>query len=216
MALLGATGSPLPSQPPAIVVATSTRAVAVACDRVLGDRELVVKSLGPLLARVKGYLGAGIREDGGVALIVDPNHLLEARAPRAPVPVAAARRRAPKVLVVDDQFSVRQLQRGILEAAGYRVEVGRDGREALQKVLTDSEIDLVLTDVQMPEMDGFELLRAIREDKTRGSLPVAIVTSKGGEEHRQRGAEEGADAYIVKQEFNQQSLLETIGRLIGS
>jgi len=214
-ALLGATGSPLPSHPPAIVVATSTRAVAVACDRVLGDRELVVKSLGPLLAGAKGYLGAGIREDGGVVLIVDPNHLLEARAPRAPVAIGATRRRAPMVLVVDDQFGVRQLQRGILEAAGYRVEVARDGREALQKVLTDPEIDLVLTDVQMPEMDGFELLKAIREDKSRGSLPVAIVTSKEGEEHRQRGAKEGADAYIVKQEFNQQSLLETIARLIG-
>ena len=216
MALLGATGSPLPSRPPAIVVATSTRAIAVACDRVLGDHELVVKSLGPLLAGAKGYLGAAIRKTGGVALIVDPNHLLEARAPRAPVPVAATRRRAPTVLVVDDQFSVRRLQRGILEAAGYRVEVAGDGREALQMVLADPEIDLVLTDVQMPEMDGFELLKAIREDKSRGSLPVVIVSSKGSEEHRQRGAEEGADAYIVKQEFNQQSLLETIGRLIGS
>ena len=125
IALLGATGPPLPSQPPAIVVATSTRAVAVACDRVLGDRELVVKSLGPLLAGTKGYLGAAIRKTGGVALIVDPNYLLEARAPRASVPVAATRRRAPTVLLVDDQFSVRQLQRGILEAAGYRVEVAR-------------------------------------------------------------------------------------------
>ncbi len=214
--LLGATGSPLPSQPAAIIVATSTRAVAVACDRVLCDRELVVKSLGPLLAGTKGYLGAGIRENGTVALVVDPNHLLEARAPQTPVPVAATRRRAPTVLVVDDQFSVRQMQRGILEAAGYRVEVARDGREALKTVLTDPEIDLVLTDVQMPEMDGFDLLKAIRKDKSRGSLPVAIVTSEGGEEYRQRGAEEGADAYIVKQEFNQQSLLETIGRLIGS
>ncbi len=219
-ALLGAAPPPpppSPQQPPAIVLASATRAVAVACDRVLGDRELVVKSLGPLLAEVEGYLGAGILEDGRVALIVDPNHLLETGSTRslASAPISAPRRRAPKVLVVDDQLSVRQLQRSILEAAGYRVDVARQGREALQKVLDDPELDLVLTDVQMPEMDGFELLKAIREDESRGSLPVAIVTSRGSEEDRRRGAEEGADAYIVKEEFNQQALLETIGRLVG-
>jgi two-component system chemotaxis sensor kinase CheA len=216
-ALLGAAPAPLPPQPPAIVLASATRAVAVACDRVLGDRELVVKSLGPLLAGVVGYLGAGILEDGRVALIADPNHLLEAGSTRSlsSVPIPAPRRRAPKVLVVDDQHSVRQLQRSILEAAGYRVDVARQGREALQKVLDDPEVDLVLTDVQMPVMDGFELLKAIREDESRGSLPVAIVTSRGSEEDRRRGAEEGADAYIVKEEFNQQALLETIGRLVG-
>jgi two-component system chemotaxis sensor kinase CheA len=218
--MLGAAApAPLSAQPPAIVLASATRAVAVCCDRLLGDRELVVKSLGPLLAGVEGYLGAGILEDGRVALIVDPNRLLEARSPRgaAAAPVAAPERKAaPKVLVVDDQFSVRQLQRSILEAAGYRVDVARHGREALQKVFADAELDLVLTDVQMPEMDGFELLREIRQSEAHASLPVAVVTSKGGDEDRRRGAEEGADAYIVKEEFNQRALLETIERLVGS
>ncbi len=215
-ALLGGAPAPLPGQPPAIVVVSATRAVAVACDRVLGDRELVVKSLGPLLARVEGYLGAGILEDGRVALIVDPNHLLETGSTRslASAPIAP-QRRAPKVLVVDDQRSVRQLQRSILEAAGYRVDVAEQGQEALQKVRADPDLDLVLTDVQMPKMDGIELLEAIRGDDTHRSLPVAIVTSKGSEEDRRRGAEKGADAYIVKEEFNQQALLETIGRLVG-
>lgn len=214
----GVAPSPLPPQPPAIVLASATRAVAVACDRVLGDRELVVKGLGPLLAGVEGYLGAGIVEDGRVALIVDPNRLLEDRSTRAlaPAPIESPRRQvAAKVLVVDDQFSVQQLQRSILEAAGYRVEVARHGGEALRKVLADADLDLVLTDIQMPEMDGFELLRAIRESETRASLPVAVVTSRGSEEDRRRGAEEGADAYIVKEEFNQQALLETIERLVG-
>jgi len=216
-ALLGAMPSPLESHPPAIVLASATRAIAIACDRILGDRELVVKSLGPLLAGVEGYLGAGILEDGRVALIVDPNRLLEARSAHAVAPTAipATPRLAPKVLVVDDQFSVRQLQRSILEAAGYRVEVARHGREALQMIAADGELDLVLTDVQMPEMDGLELLRAIRADAEHQSLPVAIVTSMGSDEDRRQGAEEGADAYIVKEEFNQQALLETIGRLVG-
>lgn len=215
---LGGSAGPLPPNPPAIVIASATRAIAVACDAVLGDRELVVKSLGPLLAGVDGYLGAGILEDGRVALIVDPNRLLEAQAGRtaAPPPLRAEeQRRPPKILVVDDQFSVRQLQRSILEAAGYQVEVARHGREALQMLLADPDVDLVLTDVQMPEMDGLELLRAIRADSARHSLPVAVVTSKGSEEDRRRGAEEGADAYIVKNEFNQQALLETIERLVG-
>jgi two-component system, chemotaxis family, sensor kinase CheA len=218
MELLGGSAAPLPRASPAVVLTSADRAVAVACDRVLGDRQLVVKSLGPLLAEVDGYLGAGILDDGRPALIVDPNRLFEARAERSGGPgagLSAEPRPAPKVLVVDDQFSVRQLQRSILEAAGYEVEEARHGREALAAVVADSTIDLVLTDVQMPEMDGFELLRAIRQDDARQSLPVVMVTSKGGEEERLRGAEEGADAYIVKAEFDQQALLSTVARLVG-
>lgn len=120
-----------------------------------------------------------------------------------------------RVLVVDDQFSARELQRSILEAAGYRVEVARDGQEALRRVGDIVDLDLVLTDVQMPEMDGFELLEAIRGDDERGSLPVVIVTTLGDDASRRRGAEAGADAYVVKEEFDQQTLLETIERLVG-
>jgi two-component system chemotaxis sensor kinase CheA len=198
--LIGSSAPPLTRHPPAIVLASATRTVAVACDRVLGDRELVVKSLGPMLSGVEGYLGSGILEDGRVALILDPNRLLDASPSASPPAFAAgAERPAPKVLVVDDQFSVRRLQRSILEAAGYRVEVARNGLEALQ----------------MPEMDGVELLEAVRRDEALRSLPVAIVTSRGSAEERQLGAEKGADAYIVKNEFDQGALLETIDRLIG-
>jgi two-component system chemotaxis sensor kinase CheA len=215
-AAIGAIAPPLPQASPALVLASATRTTAVACDRVLGDRELVVKSLGPLLAGTPGYLGAGILEDGRVALIVDPNRLLEPPGRPAP-PLAAVQQaeRPPRVLVVDDQFSVRRLQRSILEAAGYRVETAKHGREAFEKLSAGTEVDMVLTDLQMPEMDGLDLLRAIRHDESHESLPVAIVTSKGSEEDRRRGVEEGADAYIVKSEFDQQTLLETIERLVG-
>jgi len=215
-ALIGSSGPPLPQAPPAIVLASATRTVAIACDRVLGDRELVVKSLGPMLAGVEGYLGAGILEDGRVALILDPNRLLEAP-PQAssPLPSSGAERLPPKVLVVDDQFSVRRLQRSILEAAGYRVEAVRNGLEALRVLAGSADVDMVLTDLQMPDMDGLELLDAIRQDEKLRSLPVAIVTSKGSAEDKRLGAEKGADAYIVKNEFDQQALLETIDRLVG-
>lgn len=95
------------------------------------------------------------------------------------------------------------------------METARDGREAIERIGHQSDIDMVLTDIEMPVMDGFELLMAIRQQPEHSSLPVVIITSKGGEEHRRRGAQEGADAYIVKDEFDQQTLLETIGRLVG-
>lgn len=215
--VIGAACPPLRAAPPAMIVSSSSRIVALACDEVLGDEEVVMKSLGPLLAGVEGYLGAAILHDGGLALVVDPSHAVRAQAggDRAPLPVAPARA-AAKVLVVDDQFTVREMQRSILETAGYRVETARDGREALGRITADAAIDMVLTDVQMPVMDGFDLLRAIRGLPDRASLPVAIITSMDGEDHRRRGVEAGADAYIVKQQFDQQTLLDTVGRLVRS
>jgi two-component system, chemotaxis family, sensor kinase CheA len=217
-ALIGAAGEGLPERPPALVVESLGRRLAVACDKLLGEEEVVIKSLGALLAGVPGYLGAAILGDGRIALVLDPNHVL--KAPRTetmrPSQANETEERAPaQVLVVDDQFSARELQRSIVETAGYRVQTARDGREALRRIGEIPDLDLVLTDVQMPEMDGFELLEAIRADEEHGSLPVVIVTTLGDDASRRRGAEAGADAYIVKEEFNQQTLLETIERLVG-
>jgi two-component system chemotaxis sensor kinase CheA len=117
--------------------------------------------------------------------------------------------------VVEDSFTVRELQRSILEAAGYRVEIARDGSEAFQCLLRDDEIVLVLADLEMPEMDGVELTRAIRDDPVRSSTPVVLLTSRDGEDDRRRGLEAGADAYMVKRSFDQQTLLETVERLVG-
>jgi two-component system, chemotaxis family, sensor kinase CheA len=214
--ILGAGAPELPEEPRAVIVTSAGRRVAAACDRIVEEREVVVKSLGPLLAGVPGYLGAAIMDDGGLALILDPAFVTRPSSHAASVkPTNGAERVAPTVLVVDDQFTVRELQRSILEAAGYRVETARDGRDALHKVAGESGIGLVLTDVDMPEMNGIELLRTIREDPEHLSLPVVVVTGRGGEEDRQRGVEAGADAYIVKEEFDQRALLETVGRLLG-
>ena len=215
--LLGATVEDLPEQPPAVVIESLGRRLALACDALLGEEEVVIKSLGALLAGVPGYLGAAILGDGRIALVLDPNHLL--KAPREAMALNQAEettaRAAAQVLVVDDQFAARELQRSILETAGYRVQTARDGREALRRVGEIGDLDLVMTDVQMPEMDGFELLEAIRAEQAHSSLPVVIVTTLGDEVSRKRGAEAGADAYIVKEEFDQQGLLETIERLVG-
>jgi two-component system chemotaxis sensor kinase CheA len=216
--LIGAAAAaPLAPQPPAVVVESLGRRLAVACDELLGEQEVVIKSLGAVLADTPGYLGAAILGDGRIALVLDPNQLL--KAPAEAMTLAQAdeteERAQARVLVVDDQLSARELQRGILESAGYRVEVARDGREALRLVTELGDVEVVLTDVQMPVMDGFELLEAIRADEERGSLPVVIVTTLGDEASRRRGAEAGADAYIVKDEFDQRTMLETIERLAG-
>jgi two-component system chemotaxis sensor kinase CheA len=210
-------GSNLAERPPAIVVESLGRRLALVCDELLGEEEVVIKSLGAVLSEIPGYLGAAILGDGRIALVLDPNHLLQAPRETMPKdqPDQTSERPSGQVLVVDDQFSARELQRSILEVAGYRVEVAREGREALRRIAEMPELDLVLTDVQMPEMDGFELLEAIRADEALASLPVVMVTTLGDEASRKRGAEAGADAYIVKNEFDQEALLETIERLSG-
>lgn len=215
----GGTGShELAEHPPAIILQSPARRLAVACDELRGEEEIVIKSLGPLLAGVPGYLGAAILGDGRIALVLDPTHLL--KAPTQAIASTSGQPRTPEsqprnVLVVDDQFSARELQRSILETAGYRVQVARDGRDALRQIGEIADLDLVMTDVQMPEMDGFELLEAIRADREHGSLPVVMVTTLADDQSRRRGAEAGADAYVVKQDFDQEALLETIERLVG-
>jgi two-component system chemotaxis sensor kinase CheA len=150
-------------------------------------------------------------------MLLDPLTLArgDRRSPAQPRPSPNGDAPSPKVLVVEDSFTVRELQRSILQAAGYRVETARDGREGLDRLLADDEIALVVTDVEMPELDGFELTRAIRADKARGSTPVVILTSRADEDDRRRGLEAGADAYMVKRSFEQQALLETVERLVG-
>jgi two-component system chemotaxis sensor kinase CheA len=216
--LIDAVAPALPTRSPAIVVSAAGRQAAALCDCLLGEEEVVVKPLGPLLAGVHGYLGGAILGDGRVALLLDPVALV--RPPRRVLPrdeqvSAPATRLAPKVLVVEDSFTVRELQRSILEAAGYRVETARDGSEAFSCLLRDDEIVLVLTDLEMPEMDGVELTRAIRDDPVRNSMPIVILTSRSDEGDRRRGLDAGADAYMVKRSFDQHALLETVERLVG-
>jgi two-component system, chemotaxis family, sensor kinase CheA len=219
--LAGGAASIVEDGAPAIVLSASGRRVAAICDVLHGKDQVVVKPLGPLLATLTTYLGAAILGDGRIALLVDPV-MLARRAGRARVtppagsaPDPAHPRAQRRVLVVEDSLAVRELQRSILEAAGYQVETACDGRDALERLHSDATIELVITDLDMPEMDGLQLTTAIRAHPVHSALPVVVVTSRGGDEDRRRGIDAGADAYIVKRGFDQQALLETVGRLVG-
>ena len=216
--LIGAVAPPLGERPPALVISLGARRAVVTCDALLGEEGVVVKPLGPLLASLEGYLGASILGDGRIALLVEPAILTRkshAVAALTGPSTADGRAGAPKVLVVEDSFTVRELQRSILEAAGYSVVTARDGRDALAVLDRDAGVSLVITDLEMPELDGIGLTRTIRASTARSSLPVIIVTSRAAEEDRLSGIEAGADAYMAKRSFDQQALLATVERLVG-
>jgi len=211
--------SALGGDAPVVVIVSGSRQAAVECDRLVGDREVLVKTLGPLLSPIAGYMGAAVLDDGRIALLLDPAHIVRV----VHGPSAVARKRdviathpAPKVLVVDDQFSVRELGRTILESAGYRVSTAHDGLAALGVLDDEDDIECVVSDVEMPRMSGLDLLEAIRALPGRAALPVIIVTSRDDDRALQRGADAGADAWMVKSQFEQDALLEIVGRLIGT
>jgi two-component system chemotaxis sensor kinase CheA len=204
-------------EPPAVLVGAGGKRLAVTCDRLIGEEDVVINGFEPPLNAVRGYLGTALLGNGRIALVLDPADLVRrpgnART-RTPEQQPAAHSR--RVLVVEDSFTVRELQRSILEAAGYEVTTAEDGRRALERLHEDESIGLVVSDVEMPELNGIELVAAIRADPVRASLPVVIVTSKGADDDRRRGLDAGADAYIAKSSYDQETLLSTVGRLIGT
>ncbi|MDQ1374770.1 MAG: two-component system, chemotaxis family, sensor kinase CheA [Actinomycetota bacterium] len=226
LATLSATlGLPLDDGGPVIVVAGLTRQHAFRVGALMGQRDVVVKGLSRLLPRLDVIAGASVEPDGSIVLVLDVAGLIDrarmAQAGRAVAVIAedrtGAATRAPvraKVLVVDDALTVRELQRSILERGGYDVLTASDGLEAMA-ILAEGPVDLVLTDVEMPRMDGFALTEAIRGHPARGNVPVLILTSRANEEDRQRGLEAGADGYIVKSAFNEAALLSAVQRLLG-
>jgi two-component system chemotaxis sensor kinase CheA len=205
-----------------VVVVESTRRHAFLVDRLVGQRDVVVKGLSRLLPRVDVLAGASVEPNGSILLVLDVAGLVDrARAGRSPARVDPAPAAVPigqeagTLLVVDDAAVVRQLQQSILERAGYQVLTANDGAEALL-TLAETPCDLVLTDVEMPRMDGFALTEAIRADATLANTPVLVITASASEESRQRGLEAGADGYIVKSAFDESALLAAIERLLGA
>jgi two-component system, chemotaxis family, sensor kinase CheA len=160
--------------------------------------------------------GAAIAGDGSIALILRTVAVIEralatARTLRS-APVAPAKTAAKRVLLVDDSITTRTLERSILEAAGYEVLTAADGQDAWT-LLGEQSVDVVVSDVDMPRMNGFELVEAMRSSTSLRELPVILVTARESEVDRQRGLESGADAYIVKSSFRQEELLDAIGAL---
>lgn len=214
---VGARASALGQPTPAAVVALGERRAVLACDKLIGQAEVVVKPLG-LLDRVPTYVGGALLGDGRIALLLDLSVIFRGpprSAPGVAVEATMVASSAPKVLVVEDFVTVRELHRSILEAAGYRVVTAEDGQGALQRLAADDDISIVISDVEMPVMDGIALTRAIRSDSAHSALPVVIMTTRDSPDDRQRGLAAGADAYMTKRDFDQQGLLETVERLVG-
>ena len=190
-------------------------------DALVGQRDVVVKGFSALVPRLDVLAGASIESDGSILLVLDPPGLIEhsrrvdGRSVESDGAPITARRRVGRLLVVDDALTVRELQRTILERAGFDVTVASDGIEALAH-LENETFDLVLTDVEMPRMDGFELTEHIRNHPTLANLAVLILTSLASDADRERGMSVGADGYIVKSSFDEQSLLAAVDRLVGA
>ncbi len=202
------------------------RFICFEVDALVDEREVVVKGLGSFLDKTPNIAGVTVLGADGLALILDvfglvqnvrlgqirageslPHPLQTAESPRL------VARRQSRILVVDDSLATRELERSILETAGFKVDTARDGVEAL-KLCHDRRPDLVLSDVEMPNMDGFRLSAAIRQDEHLRDLPIIIVSSRDSDEDRRKATGAGAQAYIVKGQFEQNKLLETISRLI--
>ncbi len=210
-----------------VIVGSGDRCQALVVDEVLGEQEILVKSLGKQLVKVPYMAGATILGSGKVVPILNVKDILENSAGRRVgnrIPGLGLDdslltaddyvvERDRRLLVVDDSITSRMLLQNILEAADYQVTTSVDGMAALT-ILKSEEFDLVVSDVEMPRMDGFELTKNIRDDERSAEIPVVLVTSLGSREDREQGVAVGANAYIVKGEFGQNNLLEVIERLL--
>ncbi|MEP6981647.1 MAG: response regulator, partial [Nakamurella sp.] len=208
-----------PATGPIVVLTDSDRLHAFQVDRLVTQSDVVLKGLSPLLPPLPAVAGAGIEPNGSIFVVLDPPGLIQrarltARSVVAPVPTAPADRPHRDILVVDDALTVRELQRSILQRAGFGVRTAIDGRQALA-MLREAPADLVLTDVEMPNMDGFALTAAIRAQPAFANVPVLILSSLARDEDRQRGLDVGADGYIVKSSFDETALLAAVDRLLG-
>lgn len=211
-----------------VIVRSAQQRIALHVDEVLGTQEVVVKNLGPQLARLPGLAGMTLLASGTVALIYNPVALatLYGDAARAATraarqsPMAAAplstsavdvgQRVAPLVLVVDDSLTVRRVTQRLLTREGFRVVLAKDGIEALER-LTEERPQVVLSDIEMPRMDGFDLVRNIRADVRLRDLPIIMITSRIAQKHKDHAAELGVDHYLGKP-YSEEDLLALIAR----
>jgi len=204
---------------PWVILGTAPQQHAFRVDTVLQKRDVVVRGLTGRLRDLHVISGASVEPNGSILLVLDVVALVE-RANTFVEPALTVAQsvesvpRAPLVLVVDDSLMVRELQRSILERAGYEVITANDGREAL-KMLAEQPPDLVVTDIEMPNLDGIALTVSIRSHPRLANIPVLIVTSRTSEEDHQRGLDAGADALIVKTAFDEAGLLSAVSRLLG-
>jgi two-component system sensor histidine kinase and response regulator WspE len=208
---------------PVVVISDKLNRYGVVVERLIGEVELVVQPLDARLGKVPNTSAAAVMEDGSPVLIIDVDDLVRsidnmlsgsriARIERAEALTGTTGAR--RILVVDDSITVREVERRLLENQGYEVEVAVDGMDGWNAVRT-GKYDLVISDIDMPRMDGIEMVRNIKQGAETGHLPVIILSYKDREEDKIRGMEAGADYYLTKSSFYDESFLKAVVDLIG-
>lgn len=215
---------------PIVILRFGSWRLALIVDDIPGEIPMIVKSLGPQFEKISIYAGGAILPDGSVLPVLEARQLIHRVSNRASAPVGSEINQSENesefsdstithitktILVVDDSITTRTLERNILEAAGYRVLVATDGSEAADILRVEDAISLLVTDLEMPRMNGIELCQHVRSSKNN-NLPIIMVTSVGNESEKQKGLTAGADAYIVKGNFQQDYFLATVRRFIGA
>jgi two-component system chemotaxis sensor kinase CheA len=204
---------------PVVVLHAGGERIAFAVDQVLGEEEVLVKPLRKPLTQVRNIAGATVLGSGKTALVLNVSDLMKSAklAGCKPAPSFSndnEKSSAPKrVLVVEDSITSRTLLKGILETANYHVRTAVDGVDAFT-ALREENFDLVVSDVEMPRMDGLDLTAKIRADDRLSAIPVVLVTALESRQERERGIDVGANAYLVKSSFDQSNLLEAVGRFV--
>ncbi len=201
---------------PVLLLRTGDARIAVHVDELLGNQEVVVKNIGPQLARLPGIAGATVSGSGAVILIINPiaftQRIAVTRKVAKPAAVVEEVHKIPSVMIVDDSLTVRKITSRLLARAGYQVLTAKDGVDAMEQ-LTEVLPDVMLLDIEMPRMDGFELAKRLRQDERTRDLPIIMITSRTAEKHRQYALELGVNDYMGKP-YQEEELLQNIARFI--
>jgi two-component system sensor histidine kinase and response regulator WspE len=211
--LLGLSDQPLPRGPVPMLLSGG---FAFAVERLVDQAELSVRRLDPRLGKIPGVSAASLDENGSPLLILDVEDLIQTAA-GTPATTSAAQHEesfASHILVVDDSHTVREMERRLLVKAGYTVSTAQNGQEAWN-LLRLNEYDLLISDVDMPQMNGIELVTRVRANPRLGRMPVIILSYKDRAEDRQRGLDAGADFYLTKGSFDNGSFLQAVVDLVG-
>jgi len=206
-----------------LMVETGEARAAIRVGDIEGHREIVLKPVGPQISSVQGILGGSIMADGQVVVILDVAPMIERALVEHRLPGMvdvettetdkAEAKRAPLVMVVDDSITMRRVTARILEHRGLEVVTARDGVEAVDQ-LHERLPDLMLLDIEMPRMDGFELARHVREDARLAGIPIMMITSRSGDKHREHARSLGVDRYLIKP-YQEANMVRNVFEMLG-
>ena len=205
---LGLAASPASTRLPVVVMRGGGKPFGVVVDELLGKEEIVIKSLGPLVDGVGPFSGATISGEGRVILLLDPTLLRGAASRKPPTPVREPADRRPSVMLVDDSISIRKFVGQMLEKAGFRVFTAIDGQDALEQ-LVEQTVDVVVTDLEMPRLNGYALIEDLRRRPTTREVPVVVMTTRAGEKHVGLARRLGVRHYITKP-VDERSFVRTV------